>query len=555
MSGLNANQSLSTTEDNAVSALLRVPASPDPDTDLEIAEGFGVGEDAPRQRTTKTKSRVVELEGNDDDDDDIGDALGWERKQDNLLKDGAKKAQAKMVSAKSKPSAVAKASSQNDATKDRVGTPHWSIEKMAVKEKIMEEKQAKAKKAREDKIREDEIAQQRRKEEAAKRSKGRERKALLLSKFTANELEELKEAFGEADSDSSGSIDEDELAMVVIKLGGKLASEEIIKLLKEMDTDGDGAVDFHEFLEFMVTMKTDPVTGRRSKTFMNHLENKIAKVEERRQRLAEDTLKKRAAKLAQAEKVRQEKYKRAEEAKRQRKLEIIERNEINEMKKAMRLKEERAKAAREVDNRLKLIEEKKQASQERSRAIERRKRAIEQEHQRHKREEILQKKKKREELKERQKQETMAKARKLQENRERREKKAALLKKFTKTELTTLRQLFEKYDTDRSGNIDASELMEILTSLGDTHTEEDVMELIGTINTVTEGELTFHEFLLLSDKLKHGVGGVRTSFLSLSLKQKEIAKKRRDDNHAEKEAEARALKERLDLDRDSTLNE
>jgi len=82
-------------------------------------------------------------------------------------------------------------------------------------------------------------------------------------------------------------------------------------LLKEMDSDGNGEVDLYEYLEFMVTMKTDE-NGGRSKTFMNHLEARITAVEDRRQKLELDKIAKRAEIVAAADKARLEKSLRAE---------------------------------------------------------------------------------------------------------------------------------------------------------------------------------------------------------------------------------------------------
>jgi len=42
---------------------------------------------------------------------------------------------------------------------------------------------------------------------------------------------------------------------VMTNLGEKLTDDEVDKMIKEADTDGDGQVDYGEFVKMMVTMK------------------------------------------------------------------------------------------------------------------------------------------------------------------------------------------------------------------------------------------------------------------------------------------------------------
>ncbi|KAM8723528.1 calcium-binding protein 5b [Acanthopagrus latus] len=65
-------------------------------------------------------------------------------------------------------------------------------------------------------------------------------------------LKELKEAFREFDIDGDGSITSDELRNAMIKLLGEQTSQnEIEAVVKEADNNGDGTVDFEEFVRMM----------------------------------------------------------------------------------------------------------------------------------------------------------------------------------------------------------------------------------------------------------------------------------------------------------------
>uniref|UniRef100_A0A3P8TCD9 EF-hand domain-containing protein n=1 Tax=Amphiprion percula TaxID=161767 RepID=A0A3P8TCD9_AMPPE len=65
-------------------------------------------------------------------------------------------------------------------------------------------------------------------------------------------LKELKDAFREFDIDGDGAITSDELRHAMIKLLGEHASKtEIEAIVKEADNNGDGTVDFEEFVKMM----------------------------------------------------------------------------------------------------------------------------------------------------------------------------------------------------------------------------------------------------------------------------------------------------------------
>ncbi|XP_056167470.1 calmodulin-like protein 11 isoform X1 [Syzygium oleosum] len=66
--------------------------------------------------------------------------------------------------------------------------------------------------------------------------------------------EELKEAFKVFDRDQNGYISPSELRHVMINLGEKLTEEEVQQMISEADLDGDGQVDFEEFVKLMSTI-------------------------------------------------------------------------------------------------------------------------------------------------------------------------------------------------------------------------------------------------------------------------------------------------------------
>ncbi|KAL6847077.1 hypothetical protein ACP4OV_022930 [Aristida adscensionis] len=64
--------------------------------------------------------------------------------------------------------------------------------------------------------------------------------------------EELREAFKVFDKDQNGFISAAELRHVMISLGEKLTDEEVAQMIREADLDGDGQVNFDEFVRMMM---------------------------------------------------------------------------------------------------------------------------------------------------------------------------------------------------------------------------------------------------------------------------------------------------------------
>ncbi|CAJ1961066.1 unnamed protein product [Sphenostylis stenocarpa] len=76
---------------------------------------------------------------------------------------------------------------------------------------------------------------------------------LMARKMKESEAEEeLKEAFRVFDKDQDGYISASELRSVMRTIGEKVTDEEVAQMVKEADLDGDGLVDYQEFVRMML---------------------------------------------------------------------------------------------------------------------------------------------------------------------------------------------------------------------------------------------------------------------------------------------------------------
>ncbi|XP_074604479.1 calmodulin-like [Brevipalpus obovatus] len=67
--------------------------------------------------------------------------------------------------------------------------------------------------------------------------------------------EELREAFRVFDRNGDGYIEASELRHVMTNLGEKLTDEEVEDMIKEADLDGDGLVNYDEFVSVLMAPK------------------------------------------------------------------------------------------------------------------------------------------------------------------------------------------------------------------------------------------------------------------------------------------------------------
>ena len=78
--------------------------------------------------------------------------------------------------------------------------------------------------------------------------------------LSIDEIEEIKEAFDIFDIDKSGSISVAELVKSMETLGFNSKNPAIYKMISEMDEDGNGTIDFQEFLDMMTARISDQNT-------------------------------------------------------------------------------------------------------------------------------------------------------------------------------------------------------------------------------------------------------------------------------------------------------
>ncbi|RNA38039.1 calmodulin [Brachionus plicatilis] len=73
----------------------------------------------------------------------------------------------------------------------------------------------------------------------------------MSQRLNPTQLKELKDCFSVFDSDDSGSICVKELKKVCESLGIKVGDRQVNELMRLMDRDGSGSVDFKEFVNVM----------------------------------------------------------------------------------------------------------------------------------------------------------------------------------------------------------------------------------------------------------------------------------------------------------------
>lgn len=73
----------------------------------------------------------------------------------------------------------------------------------------------------------------------------------MTDNLTEEQIAEFKEAFQIFDKDGDGSITTKELGTVMRSLGQNPTEEELKNMIREVDADGSGTIDFKEFLGLM----------------------------------------------------------------------------------------------------------------------------------------------------------------------------------------------------------------------------------------------------------------------------------------------------------------
>merc|ERR1712072_919928 len=78
--------------------------------------------------------------------------------------------------------------------------------------------------------------------------------------LSADEVEEIKEAFDLFDNDNSGAISVNELTAAMKSLGFDVKHAVVYNMVSDLDADGSGEIEFDEFLAVMTAKITDKNT-------------------------------------------------------------------------------------------------------------------------------------------------------------------------------------------------------------------------------------------------------------------------------------------------------
>ena len=82
----------------------------------------------------------------------------------------------------------------------------------------------------------------------------------MVEHLTEEQIAEFKEAFSLFDKDGDGSITTKELGTVMRSLGQNPTEAELQDMINEVDADGNGTIDFPEFLALMARKMKDTDT-------------------------------------------------------------------------------------------------------------------------------------------------------------------------------------------------------------------------------------------------------------------------------------------------------
>jgi len=100
------------------------------------------------------------------------------------------------------------------------------------------------------------------------------------NKLTDEQKQEIKEAFDLFDTDGLGKIDAKELKVAMRALGFETTKEEIRKIILDMDREGNGTIEYQDFLDLMTIkmQERDPVEEMRKafRLFIDDDSNKIS---------------------------------------------------------------------------------------------------------------------------------------------------------------------------------------------------------------------------------------------------------------------------------------
>ncbi|ORX92738.1 calmodulin mutant SYNCAM64A [Basidiobolus meristosporus CBS 931.73] len=75
----------------------------------------------------------------------------------------------------------------------------------------------------------------------------------MADQLTTQQYAECKEAFRQLDYDNTGYIDRKKLHKTMVSLGQAPTPEDLTRMISEADANGDGVIDFQEFMNMAVS--------------------------------------------------------------------------------------------------------------------------------------------------------------------------------------------------------------------------------------------------------------------------------------------------------------
>ncbi|KAG6367770.1 hypothetical protein INS49_001965 [Diaporthe citri] len=87
----------------------------------------------------------------------------------------------------------------------------------------------------------------------------------MAKQLSAEEISIFRDCFNEYDTDKGGNITVEEFARVMRKTNPSVSDEEVSKIISEVDLDGDGTINFDEFITMMTGQpykSPEPACGR-----------------------------------------------------------------------------------------------------------------------------------------------------------------------------------------------------------------------------------------------------------------------------------------------------